>query len=554
MGVIFKISRGTTTITIATPAVLTYAAHGFAENDTIYLTTSGALPTGLAVGTPYYVISTGLTADTFRVSATKGGSAINTTGTQSGTHTLWVDRATKVSPETLNLQRVLTSQVDSVNFDITRKGGAASGGFKPALLDRVEIMDGSQVLFGGQITSMNSRVVDASDIETFSCTALDYSYDMNRHLVTHTFEGETIKDIIQWIADNILPTGYTTTNVVCSTVAASISFNYEYPTACLTQLASLVNYDWYVDGDKNIYFFEKSTVPAAFDLTDTSGNYYFNSLVLKDNLTSIRNSITVRGGEYIGQARTESQEADGEAAVYTQGYRYSDVTVTVNSVSKTVGIDNLNDPTLYDCLYNYQEKLIRFPDATKPTAGQIIEVGGSPHIPVLVRVIDADSINEFGEFEFKIVDKSISTRQEARERAQAELVGYAGEVNEGSFETMTAGLDVGQQINIQSTIRGTDTDYVISRIITTLVNGQQFKHSVTLMTTRTYGMIEFLLSLLTAQDKAIVISPNEVFGTIRAVEDNMALGDSLAAPSTSSPPYKWNTGTTPLVWGFGTWS
>jgi hypothetical protein len=51
--------------------------------DTIYFETTGALPTGLAINTNYFVIPTGLTTNTFQISATRGGAAINTTGGQS---------------------------------------------------------------------------------------------------------------------------------------------------------------------------------------------------------------------------------------------------------------------------------------------------------------------------------------------------------------------------------------------------------------------------------------------------------------------------------------
>jgi hypothetical protein len=54
---------------------------------TLYTTGPGAaLPTGLAIATTYFVIAAGLTANTFELSATLAGSAINTSGTQSGTH------------------------------------------------------------------------------------------------------------------------------------------------------------------------------------------------------------------------------------------------------------------------------------------------------------------------------------------------------------------------------------------------------------------------------------------------------------------------------------
>lgn len=83
-----NLSTGTATITIATPGVVTSTAHGLKAGSTISFTTTGALPTGITAGTVYYVIATGLTADAFQFSATAGGAAINTTGSQSGVHTL----------------------------------------------------------------------------------------------------------------------------------------------------------------------------------------------------------------------------------------------------------------------------------------------------------------------------------------------------------------------------------------------------------------------------------------------------------------------------------
>ncbi len=80
---------GNFTVTIATPAVFTKVAHGLIAGDSVTLVSSGALPTGLLQKRQYYVIATGLTADDFRVSLTPAGTAVDTTGSQSGTHTLY---------------------------------------------------------------------------------------------------------------------------------------------------------------------------------------------------------------------------------------------------------------------------------------------------------------------------------------------------------------------------------------------------------------------------------------------------------------------------------
>lgn len=72
-------------ITVASPAVITWAAHGLIDGASIKLSTTGVLPTGLVAGVTYFVKSPG--SGSFNLSATVGGAAIATTGGQSGTHT-----------------------------------------------------------------------------------------------------------------------------------------------------------------------------------------------------------------------------------------------------------------------------------------------------------------------------------------------------------------------------------------------------------------------------------------------------------------------------------
>lgn len=81
-------SLGNPTITIASPAVITLASHGLIAGDSVKFTTTGALPAGIVAGTNYFVIPGGLTTNAFEISLTVGGTAVVTTGTQSGTHTL----------------------------------------------------------------------------------------------------------------------------------------------------------------------------------------------------------------------------------------------------------------------------------------------------------------------------------------------------------------------------------------------------------------------------------------------------------------------------------
>lgn len=82
----------TVTITDASPAVVTWTAHGLAAGTPIVFSTTGALPAGLTAGTVYYVSVTGLAANSFSVADTfndalLGANNINTTTAGSGVQT-----------------------------------------------------------------------------------------------------------------------------------------------------------------------------------------------------------------------------------------------------------------------------------------------------------------------------------------------------------------------------------------------------------------------------------------------------------------------------------
>lgn len=74
------------TISNASPAVITKSNHGLLANYTLVFSTTGTLPTGITAGVTYFVLGTNLTQNTFQISLLKGGGAIATSSTGSGTH------------------------------------------------------------------------------------------------------------------------------------------------------------------------------------------------------------------------------------------------------------------------------------------------------------------------------------------------------------------------------------------------------------------------------------------------------------------------------------
>jgi hypothetical protein len=107
------LKASTFTVTIASPGVFTLNSHGLVAGDKIVFQTTGALPTGLTAGTTYFVISAGLTTNAFEVSTSDGGSAVNTSGSQSGTHSV---TSVEHIVADINQAGTYTLHVDKINL------------------------------------------------------------------------------------------------------------------------------------------------------------------------------------------------------------------------------------------------------------------------------------------------------------------------------------------------------------------------------------------------------------------------------------------------------
>jgi len=96
-------TSGTSIVSIATPAVVSWTGHGLPVGQPFVFSTTGALPTGITAGALYYVIAAGYTANSFEFSATKNGNAVNTSGSQSGTQTVTTQTNRNAAPQNIQV-------------------------------------------------------------------------------------------------------------------------------------------------------------------------------------------------------------------------------------------------------------------------------------------------------------------------------------------------------------------------------------------------------------------------------------------------------------------
>jgi hypothetical protein len=466
-----------------------------------------------------------------------------------------IDRSNSVDWESLVWDSVLTKEVDRLEFVIKNTPGKTI----PALNDTIELFEDGQKIFGGSLVERNERVIGGRLIG-YECRAKDWSHKLDGKLVTKSYSNQTAKSIVLDII-NTFTSGFTTNNVKGDTITVgSIKFNYEQVSRALTQLADQIGWDWYVDANKDIHFFDEETAVAPFNLDDNSGNFEWGSLEINQTVLNLKNHIFVRGGEYkktINESEAiDKYKGDGTRQVFQLAYRYDNITVKKNGVVQTIGTDQQTDPATVDALYNFNEKFIKFTNA--PASGDSIVIYGDAYIPIIASVRDQISINTYGEFQHAVVDKSITSVAEAQSRAKSELKKFSESVNEAQFKTTRPGLRVGQKIRVVSAIRGIDKTFKINRIKAKARGNDHLEYEVRMIASGDITFTDIMVELLGKDKKNIVIASNEVLQRLEYFAENVNLVEAINTYKRTRP-YTWGVGGSndliaPRGWGFGTWN
>jgi hypothetical protein len=464
-----------------------------------------------------------------------------------------IDKSSLVNWQSIKREQVLSKEPDKLSFLIKKHDGQT---YKPVVGNEVVLTINSIKEFGGYIIELQEDV--EGRLEYIKCICKDYTHELDRQLVSKTYQAQTVNDII---ADLIgtFATGITDNNVNCPTVIDSVTFNYLPISKCLERLTDIVEgFDWYIDYDKDIHFFLSESVASSFDLTDTSGNYVYNSLSLREDTHQLRNEVIVRGGLLTSETlRTEYVSGDGTKTVFPLATKFANLPeVKISGVTKTVGIENL-DVTGFDCYWNYNEKSLKFTVA--PASGTSnITVKEYPQYPLILQKRNEASITSYGLFQSVIVDKNIRDLETAGLRADVELLKYSEPEKTADFLTYTSGLMTGQTINIQSTIRGINQDYKIQSIRSTLKTPDtgELVHEVSCVTAEDLGINDILARLLIKNPSdQIEIQADEFVERIRQFRDSLDFGfdETVTVSSIFALIFTWTSGTNPLVWDFGVW-
>jgi hypothetical protein len=414
----------------------------------------------------------------------------------------------------------------------------------PAMDSEIVVTKGTATIFAGRLINMTYQRLGSSE-NILKLSFQDYTTDLNRNLVQENYQNMTDREIIKDLVARY--TLGTEIEAADSTVASyvtfgSITFNYMTIGECLNKICDSTNYHWYIDYHKKIHYFPTSENVSDYEITETSA--WIKNLELSRDNTNIRNRVYVKGGTYLSDEVTIYQVADGEQTVFYLPEKPSDISVYEGATLKNCGIKNIDTFDDFDYLMSYQEKYVETDVA--PAQGTVMSFSYKYYVPIIVVADDTDSVNDFGEFEYVISDSKISTPEDARARAYAEITDYGNTIIDGTFSCYEGGFYAGQYIRVNMSSIGINEDYLVQKVTATSISGGLFIYKITIANAKKLGIIKFLKRLLDNERNILNTDTDEIVdGLYGAAKQDIIVKESLTANDiysiTTSGNYKIGT-------------
>lgn len=183
----------------------TSSAHGLLNGDLIRFTNSGGTqPTGISLSTDYYVINK--TTDTFQVSLTSGGSAVDMSDAGSGTHS-WTQQSVFTTGIIWCKGNLITyTKKKSQDFTVVAATDVITSAAHNLDVDDIITVSSTGVLPGGMSAATSYHVIEATT-DTFKLSATEGGASLNitdTGSGTHTFLAIMGGDVFQ---SATIPTG-----------------------------------------------------------------------------------------------------------------------------------------------------------------------------------------------------------------------------------------------------------------------------------------------------------------------------------------------------------
>lgn len=449
------------------------------------------------------------------------------------------NRSADVMLEDTQITKVLTYQEDSCPFTI-------KSGVKPSNGEEIIISKDGIKEFAGIIDKVDEDP-QSTDVIFYKCSARDYTYQLDAKMVVEDYEGYTADAIVRDIITKYC-TAFTSVHVYTGapTIEKKV-FPYMKPSDCLKWLANYVGWDWYVDYDKDVWFFDPTVLsfpaPITIDVSTTGIRNLSHNLEIE----GLRNRVYVIGGTYLSDLLSPALEwkADGLLTSWTLPWAadYESASLTVNGADVTLGQSGVDSKSSFEYMLDSEKQTLSCGTASAPADGVTMSLSCRIPLDVITQVDDKDSQVAVaaiqggdGIYENVINDDSITTLEAAIAAGQADLDEWANPQVNGSFQNCTyTGWAPGQLLPINLPDRGIVGDYIIQKVTMTPLDTETWDYKVE-YGGRLIGLPDYLRTILSAQQQADDSATTPLHKVYKEVE-GVTVTDSLSVSAPRTPPY-----------------
>lgn len=331
--------------------------------------------------------------------------------------------------------------VDTLGTDSYQRG-------QPVTVYDVE----STLIFGGFIS--NSTIYRISPevglYHRISC--MDYHYCADKRVVAESYEDKTCGYIVDDIYDNYLAEeGVTIGTIELGATLVEAVFNYPRVSDAFDSLAEKTGKIWYIDENKALYFVDRDTTAASWNVTgnDTVDRILKGSTSLSGANPQYRNRQYIRGGRDTTDVQVETFTGDGVTVAFTVGYPIVKVpTVTLDGTGQTVGIKGLD--TAKQCYWNKGDATVTFETAPPNTEPVVVTYYGQFDVLIVVEnsvEIAAQAAIEgsgTGYVDDMDDEPSLNDKDAAMDSGEAKVERFGVNSQRLTYQTTRTGLKPGQ--------------------------------------------------------------------------------------------------------------
>ena len=414
----------------------------------------------------------------------------------------------------------------TASFIVTDITGAAT--YSRGMLVEIFDTDLSSIFVGYIDKASRKRQGATGSILKHGITCIDNHYLADKRLVVKAYTSKTLEYIVEDImTDYLVAEGVSEGSIQTGPTIAEAIFNYVKVSDAFDALKELSGFTWYIDADKKLYFINRSTYLATWDLDSSTYRPIKGSVTIDDGNPLYRNRQYIKGGTGVTSQQVGTFTGDAVALAFTVGYPINSVptVAVVDRAAQTVGIKGVD--TGKDAYWSKGDATIVFTVA--PENAKAVTITYYGQYPLIIRADNNTAVlataaidGTSGIVEDVITEAYHETSDSMTESARGKLAVYCKNTERFKYRTTDKGLEPGQIQKITYSPFNLSSYEMLIESVTISAYGGNIEYSVVCLTGPVNGSwVKFFSNILSRQEKSIKIGDSLLL--VLLVENNTVL-------------------------------